>query len=216
MMAAMTTTQKTNTVFGSDSLDPDDPRHGLAAAIGGAHRVLSSATNLDPAGLAGSTPCSEFTVEDLMEHMLFVARRVAFIGNGGHFADTPTEPVGSKWANEFTGRAEAIHAAWADPAKLRNMFEVPWGEAPGAALMLAYTAEFAAHSWDLAQAIGAAVEIDDATLAAAAEAVRFIPADGRDDPAIPFGPVVEVGADATNLERIVTWTGRSLDWRRRS
>ena len=212
------TTDHTNTSFtsasagGPGTVEPNDPRHGLAAAITAAGKVIGQASQLGADRLCGPTPCSDYTVEQLLEHMLFVARRVAHIGNGGHFADTPADHAGGDWAAEFTTRAEAVHEAWADPAKLGQTYAVPWGEMPGAALMLTYTAEFAAHTNDLAQAIGAEVEVDDDALAGAAEAVRFIPAEGRDDPGIPFGPVVEAPANATNLEQIVTWTGRSLTW----
>ncbi len=211
-LIVMTTSETTNSPTGNQSLDPADPRYGLAAALTGANRVIGAASQLDRDGLNRPTPCPEFTVEELLEHMLFVARRVAWIGSGGHFAETPADPVGGQWGSEFQTRAEAIHGAWADPAKLNQTFQVPWGEAPGAALMMTYTAEFAAHSWDLAKAIGVDIEIDDSALVAAAGAVKFIPAEGRDDPAIPFGPVVDAPADATNLEQILTWTGRSLDW----
>ena len=193
-------------------LDPTDPRYGLAAAVAAAHQTIEAAEGAPADALGGPTPCDDFTVEDLVEHMIFIARRVATIGNGGHFADVSGEPVGSAWASAFASEAEAIHAAWADPAKLGRTHEVPWGEAPGAALMLAYTAEFATHAWDLARAIGIPLALDDDALAAAAEAVRFIPAEGRDDPGVPFGPVVDAPPNASNLERIVTWVGRTLEW----
>ncbi len=193
-------------------LDPTDPRYGLAAAVTAAQATIRAATESGTDLLGKPTPCPEFSVEDLVEHMIYIARRVALIGNGGHFSEASAEPAGSDWSGAFAREAQAMHEAWADPAKLGGSYQVPWGEAPGAALMLAYTGEFATHTWDLARAAGLPLDIDDEALGGAAEAVRFIPADGRDDPAIPFGPVVEAPADATNLERIVTWVGRSLDW----
>lgn len=209
---AVTTTASNSGRSGAANLDPADPRSGLAAAVAAARLAIEATCNGSSERLAGPTPCSEYTVEDLIEHLVFIARRVAIIGNGGHFTETPDHLAGSDWAAVFAGEADAIHHAWSDPAKLSASYEVPWGQVPGAALMLAYTAEFAAHTWDLARATGTGVEIVDDVLAGAAEAVRFIPADGRDDPAVPFAPVVEAPAGASNLERIVTWVGRSLDW----
>ncbi len=210
--SSRTARHSTTAASTATELDPSDPRYGLAVALAAALRAIESATDKSSDHLADPTPCPEFTVEDLIEHVIFVARRVVTIGNGGHFADTAADRVGTGWPLAFAREAEAIHAAWADPAKLEAIHEVPWGQVPGAALMLAYTGEFATHAWDLSRATGNEVEIDDAALAGAAEAVRFIPADGRDDPAIPFGPVVEAPADASNLERVVTWVGRSLEW----
>ena len=202
------TTKPTHTP--TDHVGPD-PRLGLAASAAAAARAIEAATE-SGADLGEPTPCTEFTVEELIEHIIVVARRVVTIGNGGHFTEAPDHPVGSDWSTNFAREAAAIEPAWSDPAKLGQTYEVPWGEVPGFALMLSYTAEFAAHTWDLSQAIGVEVDIDDAALAGAAEAVTFIPAEVRNDPAIPFGPVVEAPTGASNLERIVTWVGRSLDW----
>jgi len=50
----------------------------------------------------------------------------------------------------------------------------------------------------------------DRGLRCADTAVQFIPADGRDDPDLPFGPVVDPGADASLLLRIAGWGGRNV------
>ena len=39
---------------------------------------------------------------------------------------------------------------------------------------------------------------------------KFIPAEGRDDPMMPFGPVVDPGPDASNLLQLAGWMGRDV------
>jgi hypothetical protein len=56
--------------------------------------------------------------------------------------------------------------------------------------------------------------LNDALATAALPAyMEKVPAEPR-GPEIPFGPVVEVGDDATPYERLVAWTGRDPRWAR--
>jgi hypothetical protein len=52
--------------------------------------------------------------------------------------------------------------------------------------------------------------IDDELLQGALFGVKFIPAEGRDQPDMPFGEVVDPGPDAPALLQIAGWMGRSV------
>ena len=52
--------------------------------------------------------------------------------------------------------------------------------------------------------------IDDDVLQVALVGAKFIPAEGRDDPMVPFGPVVDPGPDAPVLLQIAGWMGRDV------
>jgi uncharacterized protein (TIGR03086 family) len=82
----------------------------------------------------------------------------------------------------------------------------------GASAAASYIGELSVHSWDLAMAIGRVDLLDDTLATAALPAyMDKVPAEPR-GPEIPFGPVVEVGPDATPYERLVAWTGRDPRW----
>ena len=78
--------------------------------------------------------------------------------------------------------------------------------------MWTYTNEVAVHGWDLAQATGNDITIDDEVLQPVIEAARLgIPAEARGMEDFPFGPVVEPPSGATVLEQLVAWCGRSAE-----
>jgi len=191
-------------------MDQGDPRPGLAAVIEPLQALMVEVA-ADESNLTKATPCPEFDVAGLLDHIVFIARRVAVLGQGGHFADVPDVHLAGDWAEAFGAAADDIERVWSDPAKLDQSYTVPWAEGiPGAPLLMAYTSEFATHGWDLAQAVDGNYQPDEEALAGALIAVKHIPAEGRDDPMVPFGPVVDAPSDATPLEQIVAWTGRRI------
>lgn len=200
---SMTSTPETNA---PSAPGPDDPRYGFAVVTAALHPLIAEAsTQTDKA-----TPCPEFTVKELLEHVVLVMRRVAALGEGKHWSSVQEEPVDSGWGDQFKAAAHATMEAWTDPAKLEAMYEVPWGEIPGGPAMLTYTAELAVHGWDLATAIGAEFTIDDDVLRGPLMAAQFIPAEGRDTEEMPFSPVVDPGEGAPVLLQIAGWMGRQV------
>jgi len=190
-------------------ISPDDPRYGFAVVTSAVRGVIDGTT---PDQLGGSTPCSEFTVKDLLEHTNMVMQRVAVLGNGGHWSDVTQESLvqDDGHAETFASAAHDVMNAWTDASKLEQMYEVPWGELPGAPMLLTYTAELATHGWDLAHATGQTIEVPDEVLGGALAAAQMLPAEGRDDPEFPFDPVVDPGDDAPTLLKIAGWMGRQV------
>lgn len=187
---------------------PDDPRYAFAHVAGALGDLIEQVpTDV----LANATPCPEFTVKELLEHCVLVVRRVAAIGRGEHWSTIAEEPVDAGWADQYREGTHAIMQAWSDPAILEQVMEVPWGAFPGAALMFSYTSELAVHGWDLAQGTGLAFEVEDDLLQGALMAAKFIPAEGREDPQIPFGEVVDPGPDASVLLQMAGWLGRNVN-----
>lgn len=90
------------------------------------------------------------------------------------------------------------------------MYVSPIEEIPGEAVMYVYTCEFGVHGWDLGRALGVEFTVPDEAMQGALAASRTLPAEGRDDPDMPFDPVVEVPDDAPALEQIAGWMGRSV------
>lgn len=201
----MTKTTETETT----ELAMDDPRMGFAVVTDAVGTLMETVTNDQ---LSLPTPCTEFEVLDMLDHILLVMNRVAVIGNGGHWSDATAEQAAreSGHADAFRSAAHDVMAAWTDAAKLQNSYEVPWGAMPGGPVMLTYTAELATHGWDLATAIGADFTVDDRHLGGALAAAKMLPEEGRGDDLIPFDPVVDPGADAPVLLQIAGWMGRQV------
>lgn len=115
------------------------------------------------------------------------------------------------WRSALLDARDAVATTWSDDRVLDQLLQLPWGRLPGAAAIVAYTGEVATHTWDLARATGYGEPLDDAVggRAALAAAQRAVPAEPRGGP-VPFGPVVDVPADADPYTRLAGWTGRAV------
>ncbi len=186
-----------------------DPRKPLAAALDQAGSLIA-AVQPDQAHLP--TPCDEYDVSQLIGHLQAVVRRIGVVLDGKPFWSVPREMESTDWIEDWKAGRAATEAVLADDAILTREVSVPWGTVPGASAAASYIGELSVHSWDLATAIGRLDLLDDSLATAALPAyMDKVPAEPR-GPEIPFGPVVEVGEDATPYERLVAWTGRDPRW----
>lgn len=188
---------------------PGDPRLGLAQVTSQVRELIEQ-TSADQFELA--TPCAEFNVRELLDHFVLVMNRLAAIGGGEHWSTVMPEHfiLEDGHGVAFVEAAHGVMESWGDVAKLEQMFEVPWGELPGVAVVSFYTAELATHGWDLATATGRDLTIADDALGAALFAAKSVPEDGREDPFIPFDSAVDPGEGASALLQIAGWFGRKV------
>ena len=203
---------------------PDDPRTVFAKAVATASTVVAE---VRPDQLTGPTPCDGLDVRALLDHIVFVLRRVAAIGRGEDaMAVQPlTDPVGDDgWVAAYADGTQEVNDAWTDAAALERIVTLPWATFPGAAALASYTSELTTHTWDLATAIGVRPEWDEQVLAVSLASIREgLPAEGRIAlfdaitdklPAgaramgYPFGEAVAVPDDAALIEQLVAYTGR--------
>ncbi|WP_261569480.1 hypothetical protein [Frankia gtarii] len=80
---------------------------------------------------------------------------------------------------------------------------------PGRVAAAAYTQELTTHAWDLAVATGRTALLDPELAVISLEIARqAVPVEGREQ--MPFGPVVEVPADADAYRRLAGHLGRAV------
>lgn len=175
-----------------------------------------------PEQLGDPTPCTDFDVATLRAHLLMVIKRVAAIGRGespfsvGLAAEVPN----GDWAGAWAAAVADQRAAWSQPGVLDCEMTLPWTTMVGRDALAIYVNELTLHTWDLATAIGASVDWDDAVVALSQAALeRELPAEGRaemyaaisegmDGFEAPFGSALEVAPDATPIERLAAFSGR--------
>lgn len=199
----------TENVSGAPADRPSaDPRGGLFKAVAMAPGVLAA---IRPDQYDQSTPCPEYSVRDLANHVVSVLRRITVLGGGGSFMSVPhfaDDVADGDWAGVWAKASEEFDAVWSDPAVLGRQIALPWGPVPGAVASMIYTNEFVLHIWDIAKATGQSPEWDPEMLAAPLASMhRAVPAEPRGGQ-VPFGPVVEVHEDAPGIDRLVGWYGR--------
>ena len=167
---------------------------------------------LKPEQMHDATPCDEFDVTQLIQHLMAVQERISQIaidGNvdGAAFASSFDDPVA-----DFTRRVEESEAAWerwAAEELWSKTVTAPFGTVPGGAALMVYVSENLTHGWDLAIATGQDPEADPAIVAPVLAGMRdALPADNRGD-GIPFDPVVEPAEGAGLTEQLANFLGRS-------
>jgi uncharacterized protein (TIGR03086 family) len=185
-----------------------DPRPLHRRAIAQTEPVVAA---VSPTQLDLPTPCSEYDVRALLSHIVGGLNRVAIVGEGGDALARPARADGvpdDGWLDAYRAAAARAVAAWTDDARLDALVEVPWGKVPGRFALAGYVQEILTHGWDLAKATAQPTE-GDPELAqwALAGAKRILPPENRGGD-IPFGPVIEITADAAPYAQLAAWLGR--------
>lgn len=150
------------------------------------------------------TPCTEWTVRQLLEHMIGVVA-----GLGAAAAGTTPErfELAPDPARQFQAAAAATLGAWRTPGVLDRVVDGGAGPMPGRVLAGINLIDTATHTWDLAVAIGQPSALPDDVARAALEASRATITPeirpGR------FAPEVEVAVDASPTDRLVAFLGRT-------
>lgn len=186
-----------------------DPRPQYQAALDQLEALVAT---IAPGDLDRPTPCEDYTLRRLLNHLVGATHRLAYMGEGGRAADhVPAieDPADEAWAAAL-GRARArVTAAWAEDAKLGRPTFAPWGEVPGGAVVGGYVMETVTHSWDIARSLGKGFVLDEGlsgTALGIAQAV--LPAEGRGE--APFGEVQPVAEDADVHTRLAAFLGRKV------
>jgi uncharacterized protein (TIGR03086 family) len=151
------------------------------------------------------TPCTEWTVRDLLEHIVSVVAALGAAAAGE--APAPFE-LADDPARQFETAATASIRAWRQPGVLDRVVEAGPGPMPGRVLASINLLDTATHTWDLAAATGQPRELPRPVAEAAMEASRAIVTDelrsGR------FAPAQAVPAGATATEELVAFLGRAV------
>ena len=150
--------------------------------------------------LEDETPCRDWTVRDLVDHVVQAPARFALMVRGEEVDWSAPTPHHDDWLTAYRGHADELRAAWSaaqgDAAK------------PGVPADW-QCAELAVHTWDLATAIGQPVDSLDTELAD--RGLVFMRAGLTSDNRAPaFDPEQPAPEGAGSYERIAAFAGRRL------
>ncbi len=167
--------------------------------------------------LEDATPCPEYTVRNMLGHLLHLsaAFRDAARKDLGVTTNTPPTAalpdIGPGWRQELPKVLDELAEAWRDPDAWTGMTRAGGVDLPGAVAGAVAVDELVIHGWDLARATGQEYAPDPAALQATYDFLLAAAEDPTRGGGI-FGPVVPVPAEAPLLDRAVGLSGRGPEW----
>jgi uncharacterized protein (TIGR03086 family) len=183
---------------GPDS-PPTDELDGAEEALGVLQRVVHRISSDD---LSRPTPCSEFDVAQLTDHLL---NSITTIG-GVVGAQLPPRQADDSVERQVVAAARPALDAWHRHG-LQGTVKLGANETPAKVFAGVLAIEFLVHAWDYARATGYDVEVADPLAEYVLElAQKIITPQGRSK--VGFDEPVDVPADAGPLERLIAFTGR--------
>jgi uncharacterized protein (TIGR03086 family) len=185
-----------------------------------ARQMAAVITGVRDEQLGNRTPCPDYSVGDLVEHVggLAVAFTAAATKNGiDDIGRQPPEPDAARlppdWRERIPRALDRLAAAWSDPAAWTGMTRAGGVDLPGEVGGMTALDEIVLHGWDLAQATGQPFDVDAGLLRAVHGFLGEFSGPGHDEErAGLFGPEVQIPASAPMLDRVLGMAGREPTW----
>jgi uncharacterized protein (TIGR03086 family) len=160
-------------------------------------------TNITRDQLDRPTPCAEFTVQGVLDHMVGGATAFAAAFRG---APPPAAPADSLAA--LPGALTELVTAMHEPGALDRTIQAPFGEVDGTTFARFVVFDGLVHGWDLATATGQPYEPPDALVAdvsAFAHGTLDTLRDGH-----TFTAANDAPPGASPIEQLAAFTGRAV------
>ena len=180
-------------------------------------RVVDETTrivdNVKEAQLGNSTPCTEWTVRDIVNHITGGATMFAISAEQGKVPDEQIGQLmgGDNLGNDFKGAwgvagTRAMNAF--DGLDLSKIVALPFGEMPAAVALNIAIFDVATHAVDIAESTGQQINDTDLLETALDFGKQMIGPEFR----VPgvFGPEQPCPADAPVTKRLLAFGGRTV------
>lgn len=167
------------------------------------------------------TPCTEWTVRQLVNHMARGNLNYAGLAAGGTATEflrlRDADALGADPVAGYLDSVATCARAFADPVVSQRILDYPLGRVPGRQALAVRTTDSVVHTWDLARAIGADDTLDPDLVTWITSEFDAIYAGLAETPTDPttthrfFAP--PVGASGRGRqERLLHRLGRVADW----
>ncbi|TDV51925.1 TIGR03086 family metal-binding protein [Actinophytocola oryzae] len=165
--------------------------------------------------LAERTPCTDYDVRGLVNHLLFWAPSLAAAGRKEIVpppaaTESDVDLTSGDWHAVLLADLDDMVSSWAPESAWAGETRFVGPTMPAAAIGDMIISELAVHAWDLAAATGQKLDLPDDTLSYLLPSVAANAEQGREMGL--FGPEVTVAAEAPPLDRVLGLTGRDPAW----
>ena len=165
--------------------------------------------------LAAPTPCDEFTVHDVLDHMMVLGGAFAHLFLGEEPTGEPAPPAyGRVPAAEFRRAMDDLLDGVRSDGAMERTLDTPIGQLPGESFARVVAFDGLVHGWDLAVATGQRYPIDDELVREVDAFARAALSDELRQNGM-FGAATTAPPDASAIEELAAFTGRTVDatWR---
>ena len=180
-----------------------DPVARIEAALENTQKIVAGVKEDQ---LSKPTPCSEFDVRLLLNHMLGGLDMLRQAASGEAATMPEGDQFGADPGKEYAERAAKLLEAVRAPGALDGTWKMPFGELPAQMMASIAFVEHVTHGWDLAKATGQDTTIPDGLLKEATEVVTPMDAMWR-MPGV-CGPKVDVPDDVSATDKYAAFMGR--------
>jgi uncharacterized protein (TIGR03086 family) len=163
---------------------------------------------IEPGRLGDPTPCADWDVRTLINHLAAGNLRFAAMITGEPGPGREDDVLGDDPLAAFRGSVTRLGAAFAADGVMDRTFPTPLGEGPGRMLAGMRVCELTVHGWDLAAATGQPRGLDPAVVEFASAVLRGMPVP-RGGPA-PFAAEQQAPEGAPAADRLAAFAGRPV------
>jgi uncharacterized protein (TIGR03086 family) len=159
------------------------------------------------------TPCDDWTVRDLVIHVVGGDRMSAALVHGASREEATeirkTVDLGDDAVAAFDAEADKVAAAFAEPGAFERTLTHPSGMFMNCRQLLGFRiGDYALHAWDLARAIGADEKLDDALVQEVWDSMSPMGPMIANSGVFGSGPTGQLGDDTPLQDRLLDLTGR--------
>ena len=168
---------------------------------------------IEPSQLDNPSPCDEWTVRDVLNHITSGATMFAVCVREGCISDEQlgelmvSDNLGADYTGAFRDASAAALSAFDEPGAADKMVKLPFGEMPAGVAIIIAIFDVATHTWDLARSTGQQMQLDPEVLAAAYELAQAMMPGMRANGVV--GEEVIVAVDAPMEDRLAGLAGRT-------
>lgn len=171
------------------------------------HQMIVLLTTVTDDQLANATPCTEYTLNDLIKHVDEASQGFAALAPKNVQRTTTTDTPELASRERVAQNVRNLSEVWDSPEAWQGSTEAAGVELSNEVWGKIALTEIVVHGWDIAQTTGQSIDLPEDTLRACLDHVtEFVP-----NAPIPegWGSAVDVPANAPLLDRIVAITGRT-------
>ncbi|WP_157440528.1 TIGR03086 family metal-binding protein [Actinokineospora inagensis] len=178
--------------------------------------VVAIARTVTPDQFDLPTPCPEWTVRDLVNHLTLwsgvvaerVTRRLPPPEDG---SEDQAADRSDQWPALFVDTATRAARGWDEPDALDGELVMMGDPRPARYFHDMLLGELVLHGWDLAKATGQDLPVDEDVAVRVRDASAGYAEQAREYKV--FGPEVQVGSDVSAFDQALAVSGRDPGWR---